>query len=387
MKTTFRHSRLILLALAALTVGCAESSDPSAPVVSTGGLNALVVSNGVATDITLDQLEASVNIGIGYGTGGTHVGKEFSTDPHPGDAIVATFSWQGTSNTITEVTDHLEDGTPVGNTYTLVDYTTANGWSVATYVATNVGNFPYPPPSPNKNLAVHAIFSNQVTEGSEMIAAYRGVSPVTSVALGAHSSASGTGSTTTIADPGAIPVNAGAVAYTFTTSNGIVDLLNPSGFGWLTGAWDTSSKIAGAYALPPAGTVDPQWTWSFTAPSTWLADVVALNPQVATHLGFTVQPSSTMLPGQTITPAVQVAVLDDQGNTVTGFTGTVTLSLGHDGSLLGNARLSGTLTVNVVNGVATFNDLSVDQPGMGYTLKASASNLTAGTSGAFNVTL
>jgi hypothetical protein len=48
---------------------------------------------------------------------------------------------------------------------------------------------------------------------------------------------------------------------------------------------------------------------------------------------------------------------------------TVTLALGVDPSG-GTATLSGTLTVTVVNGVATFGDLAIDTPGMGYTLHA-----------------
>src|ERR1044072_4259518 len=279
MTNSLKHFRLALLALAALTVGCVESSDPSAPapVGTTGGLHALVVANGVASDITLDHDEAAGNIGIGYGTGGTHVGKELDQNPHPGDAIVVTFTWRGSTNTITDVTDHLEDGTPVGNSYSLVDYTTVNGWSAATYVAINVGGFPYPSPSFDKNLAVHAIFSDQVTEAGELIAAYRGVSPVVAQAIGAHHAATGTGTTTTIADPGAISVNAGAVTYTFTTSTGAPDLTNPANFGWITAAWDSTNKIAAAYALPPAGVVDPQWTWSVQSPNSWAAHVLALN--------------------------------------------------------------------------------------------------------------
>ena len=116
------------------------------------------------TGITLDQSEAAVNIGVPWAAGGTHVGKEFDANPHLGDAIVVTFVWRGTSNTITNVTDHLEDGTPVGNTYTLVDYVTSGGWSMATYVATNVRNFPDPAPSPDKQLAVHGIFSDNITD-------------------------------------------------------------------------------------------------------------------------------------------------------------------------------------------------------------------------------
>lgn len=349
---------------------------------------ALASGNGVAAQITLDQLEAALNIGVPWSNGGTHVGKQFDQNPHLGDAIVATFVWRGTTNTIVDVTDHLEDGTPVGNSYTLAEYTTANGWSVATYVATHVRNFPDPAPSNDKMLAVHAIFSDSITDGGEMISAYSGVSPVAALALGAHRSATGIDSTTALAGPGAVSMDAGALAYTFTMSNGVVDLTQPAGFSWLTGVWNTTNKVAGAYAVQSgAGMVDPHWTWSFQAPSAWFASVVALNPQIATHLGFVAQPSSTLLPGATITPPVQVAVLDDQGNRVPGFTGSVTVALAHDGSLLHNAHLSGTAVEPVVNGVATFADLSIDQPGIGYTVRVAADPLSAGTSAPFNVTL
>jgi hypothetical protein len=88
-----------------------------------------------------------------------------------------------------------------------------------------------------------------------------------------------------------------------------------------------------------------------------------------------------------ISPPVQVAVVDDQGNTVLGFTGSVTIALEHDGSPFQNAHLSGTRVVNVVNGIATFADLSIDEPGMGYTLRATANPLTGATSTPFNVTI
>src|SRR5256885_6865526 len=47
----------------------------------------------------------------------------------------------------------------------------------------------------------------------------------------------------------------------------------------------------------------------------------------ATHLGFSFQPTSAEA-GAAITPAVKVAALDAAGNTVTGFTGNVTLAIG-----------------------------------------------------------
>jgi hypothetical protein len=72
--------------------------------------------------------------------------------------------------------------------------------------------------------------------------------------------------------------------------------------------------------------------------------------------------------GQTITPAVLVAVVNAFGNVETSDNSdTITLSIGANP---GGGTLSGTLTVTVVNGVATFNDLSIDLAGAGYTLHA-----------------
>ena len=375
----------VLLTLTVLAAACNDSFDPGRHAPPS-----FATASGPLT-ITLDQAEAAVDIGEPLTNGGTHVGKAFDANPHLGDAIVATFVWRGSTNTITTVTDHLEDETPVGNTYALVDYFTSAGWSVATYVATNARNFPDPAPSQDKILAVHAIFSESITDGGEMITAYRGVNPVLSAALGAHRFAVGSGSTATIADPGAIAVDEGALAYGFTMANTPADLADAPGFSPITAVWNSSNKIEGEYTVASvAGSVDPQWTWSFQSPSTWFASVLALNPQTAptaTHLGFRVQPSNILLPGMTITPAVQVAALDDQGNTVSDFVGPVTIALANDGSLFKNARLSGTLVVNVVDGVATFPNLSIDQIGMGYTLRATAGGLTAATSSSFNVTI
>jgi len=107
-----------------------------------------------------------------------------------------------------------------------------------------------------------------------------------------------------------------------------------------------------------------------------------LNP--SPHLVFAVQPSTT-LPLVAIQPAVQVAVVDVDGNRVTNFTGQITIAIGHNGGLLIPGTLSGTKTVTVVNGVATFSDLSIDQAGNGYTLVATVVGATNTESAAFNI--
>jgi hypothetical protein len=109
----------------------------------------------------------------------------------------------------------------------------------------------------------------------------------------------------------------------------------------------------------------------------------AITPAAADHLVFLQQPTNTAA-GATITPALTVAVVDQFGNVVTGDnTDTVTISIGSNPT---GGTLSGTFTVTVVNGIATFSDLSIDLAGDGYTLHATFGSLTAADSGTFSIT-
>jgi hypothetical protein len=107
-----------------------------------------------------------------------------------------------------------------------------------------------------------------------------------------------------------------------------------------------------------------------------------ITPAAASQVVFTTQPTNTPA-GAHITPPVQVSVEDGFGNVVTGNTSNVTVAIGTNPA---GGTLSGTLTVAAVNGVASFSDLSIDQPGTGYTLTASDGALAGATSNTFNIT-
>ncbi|MEI7831871.1 MAG: Ig-like domain-containing protein [bacterium] len=81
-------------------------------------------------------------------------------------------------------------------------------------------------------------------------------------------------------------------------------------------------------------------------------------------------------------PSVIVRIKDADGNTVAA-TNAIKVAIGSNPS---NGTISGTLTVNAVNGSATFSDLTIDNAGTGYTLHATADGLKAGDSNAFDVT-
>ena len=356
-----------LILIAACSDGVGPARDSSGPRFATTS----------GSGIVLDQQSG------GMGQYDVHIGKGFDpVNPHLGDAIVATFFWFGSSNTIQDVTDHLADGTPVGNHYTLVEYVTSGGLSMATYVATNVQGFPESNDW-NTVLDVHAIFSSPV-QASIMISAYRGVGSVSAAAIGKHASAGGSASVPTMVGPGAIDVNANALVYAVTMSNAHGPAQQPTGFTPVSAMEDTLMNVDGEYAVQgSAGSVDPQWAWYFSSPGNWIASAVALNPMVL-HLAYVTQPSRT-LPFFTISPAVRVTVVDDLGNTITDYNGPVTIAIEHNGGLLVRGSLSGTTTVTAVAGVATFADLSINHLGNGYTLVVSGAGLTGAESVPFNI--
>ena len=101
------------------------------------------------------------------------------------------------------------------------------------------------------------------------------------------------------------------------------------------------------------------------------------------RLMFTIQPATTH-GNQRLVPAVQVAIQDLFGNTITGATGPVRLALGRNPV---DRTLSGTTTVSAVAGIASFSDLRIERPGSGYTLVATSGSLRSATSTPFDIFL
>ena len=100
-------------------------------------------------------------------------------------------------------------------------------------------------------------------------------------------------------------------------------------------------------------------------------------------LAFIGQPSNTA-PGASISPVVMIAVQDADGRTVTSSTLAITVVIRDNPS---GGKLGGITCVKAVKGVATFANLSIDKPGIGYTLRASAGSGMIGTSNHFNIIL
>ena len=80
---------------------------------------------------------------------------------------------------------------------------------------------------------------------------------------------------------------------------------------------------------------------------------------------------------------VKVSAEDANGNVDTNYTGNITIQLSNDPNK--NTTLRGTLTVAAVDGVADFNDLTINEAGEGFTLLATSDGQNSATTSAFDI--
>jgi hypothetical protein len=136
----------------------------------------------------------------------------------------------------------------------------------------------------------------------------------------------------------------------------------------------TTLKTAGSQSVTATDTVTSTITGSAA---------VSVSPAAAMKLVFTQQPGNTKV-NNAIKPAPVVKVEDAFSNVETGDnTDVVTMTIGTNP---GGGTLSGTTSVTVSGGAATFNNLVINKAGNGYTLVASSGTLTSATSASFNIT-
>lgn len=103
----------------------------------------------------------------------------------------------------------------------------------------------------------------------------------------------------------------------------------------------------------------------------------------ASQLVITSQPSDARV-NVNISPAIQVAVRNASGQTVTTSNAQLTVQITPATGTAG-ATLQGTTTQTAANGFALFNNLSINTTGTGYTLTFSSPGLTSAVSQAFNI--
>ena len=158
---------------------------------------------------------------------------------------------------------------------------------------------------------------------------------------------------------------------------------NPAG-GTLLGTL-TMAAVEGRATFPGLKIEKAGEGYTLAASTTGLTNATSqsfnINPRPAVRLAFTVEPSTTSA-GEIITPDLAVEIQDSLGNRVTSAEHQVTLAIDKNPS---HGVLQGTLTRKAVEGRALFTGLSIDLPGDGYALKATANGLTQASSMDFNI--
>jgi len=170
-------------------------------------------------------------------------------------------------------------------------------------------------------------------------------------------------------------IGVSGVTVTFAAANG--GSVNPSSAvsnasGLVQTTW-TLGAAAGTQSLAVSS------TGLSGSPVAVTATAQALTP---VRLDVVTQPPASAAAGASL-GSITVRAVDAGGNLTPAFTGSVSAALGTNP---GSATLSGTTTVNAVNGVATFSDLSLNRVGSGYTLNFTASNLSPAASAGFAIT-
>ena len=307
---------------ALFAAACSDAAGPAPKRAGPGGPLFSFSPNGIGQSGTANGA---------LGETGDSLAKGFDPkNPHHGDAVIATVFWLGQTNIVDSVVDFVAStpNTRVGNTYHQIDYVTAGGYSMATFVATNIQNFPDSSSVSGQILAVRAFMHQRVVDGGIKISAWSGIEDNFAAALRDVAHASGTDTGGNIpAHTRPIAVNAGGIVYTATmgaldTTGAMVftgvsepgppfgQLRCVGGFPCGRGSDPRYIVEEAEYAvLPSAGTVDPQWTWMYGG--------AAARPWLVTTFSLNVATGGTGSGNLTVTTSTTGSNLDTDGYTVT----------------------------------------------------------------------
>jgi len=164
------------------------------------------------------------------------------------------------------------------------------------------------------------------------------------------------------------PVNGGVITFTVHAGGGSQAANLSGGTATIAGGQATVNAVANGFA----------GSYTVTAAAGGQSQAATFNlTNFKDPLAVTQGPSS-VVSGNVFTLVITAQNIASQTDTT--FIGTVTVSLAG-----GPGTLGGTLSVNAINGVATFSDLTLDQFGT-YTIIASAASLTSVTTNSIQVT-
>jgi hypothetical protein len=170
-----------------------------------------------------------------------------------------------------------------------------------------------------------------------------------------------------------------AAGLKIATATGTVTASISSGTGTLVGS-STATATAGVATYSGLGiTGTGSYALTFTIGTISVtSNAITVTSAAPSQLAITQQPT-TIESGAAITPALTVAIKDATGNVVTSSSAAVTVSFNTGTGVLTNA------TVNAVNGIATFSNLTVGSASGTVKLQVSSGTLAGATTNSITV--
>jgi hypothetical protein len=165
----------------------------------------------------------------------------------------------------------------------------------------------------------------------------------------------------------------------FTSTDTQADL--PKDYAFL--AADAGMHTFSGLVLKTAGSQTITVTDATNAALSATSSALTVAPGTASKLVVAQQPTSAAATA-VIDPAITVQVQDSFGNIATSSSALVGVTLLSNPN---GGNLGGTQSISAVSGVATFNTLSIDKAGSGYTLILSSSGLASAISETFTISV
>ena len=247
-------------------------------------------------------------------------------------------------------------------------------------IASQVSNCTLTATATGLTQAVSSSFNMVAATGAAMKLAFTG-QPASSVGAGQQLNASGV--RVTIQDAAGNTVTTPNVQVTITVeSNPGNALINNNS----TQTFATSASGVATFSSLFLDKVGSGYTLkaSATGFASVLSSSFSVTPAAASKVGFLTQPT-TLTGGTPFSPAISVAVQDQYGNTVTGATNTITIGVSHSTLSVPFSTGQSQISVNAVNGLATFSGLTINKAAGAARLFISSTNLTGGLSQSFDI--
>jgi hypothetical protein len=196
----------------------------------------------------------------------------------------------------------------------------------------------------------------------------------------------------TLQDAGGNTVTGTAQSITFAIQNnagpaGVLSGTNPvavnTGTGQAVFTNLSIDKLGNGYTLTATGSTVS------TSPGVIISSAFNVTAGPAVKIAITTQPGNGT-GGSPLTTQPVVTLQDAGGNTVTGTAQSITFAIQNNAGPAGVLSGTNPVNVNIGTGQAVFTNLSIDKPGIGYTLTATGSTVSTSpgviVSSAFNIT-